>query len=138
VLKKTFAIVLGLSLLSLGLLPVGAQTAQESLAASKTRSHVYKLGVGPKARVEVRLRDNTRIKGYIADADQNSFTVKDEKTGAMQTLSYGDVGEVKKPGGGLSTKSWIMIGAAVGGAAITWAIVKLAVCDGGAQTRFPC
>ena len=137
-LKKTFAIVLGLSLLSLGLLPVGAQTAQESLAASKTRSHVYKLGVGPKSRVEVRLRDNTRIKGYIADADQNSFTVKDEKTGAMQTLSYGDVGEVKKPGGGLSTKSWRMIGAAVGGAAITWAIVKPAVCDGGAQTRFPC
>jgi len=40
--------------------------------------------------------------------------------------------------GGLSTKSWIIIGGAAAGTIITWLIVKPAFCDGGAQTRGIC
>jgi hypothetical protein len=32
----------------------------------------------------------------------------------------------------------VILGSVVGGALVTWAIVKPALCDGGAQTRGPC
>src|SRR6266478_7714457 len=51
---------------------------------------------------------------------------------------YADVAEVKKPGSGLSTKSWIVIAAAAVGTVVTWIIVKPAFCDGSAQTRGIC
>ena len=138
-LKRTMAIVVSGMLLSLtfGFSSVRAQTAKEDQAAAKMRSQVLKLGTGPRARVEAKLRDKTTLKGYVSAADDNSFTVTDSNTGAAQTVAYTDVAKVKKPGG-LSTKSWIIIGAAAAGAVITWIVVKPAFCDGGAQTKFPC
>lgn len=94
--------------------------------------------MGENARVEVRLRDNTQLKGYLNDADQDSFTVVDSQTGSSKTVSYADTSSVKKVGSGISAKTWIILGAAAVGAAVTWVIVKPALCDGGAQTRGPC
>ena len=139
-LKRTLAIVLSEMLLSLTFASPQArsQTAEDALAVSKTRSEVLRLGVGNSARVEVKLRDNTKLKGYISEAGQESFTVTDSKSGASQTVAYSDVTSVKKPGGGISSKTWIIIGAAAAGAVITFVAVKPAICDGGAQSRFPC
>jgi hypothetical protein len=53
----------------------------------------------PKAKVTVKLKDNTKLKGYISDASSDSFTLADAKSGQTRTLSYQDVTEVKKPGG---------------------------------------
>jgi hypothetical protein len=97
-----------------------------------------RLSVGQKARVEVRLRDTTKVKGYIEDVREDSFTLVDSKTGSQQNLAYADVVKVKKAGSGFSTRSWLILGGAVAGAVATWMIVKPAVCDGGAQTRGPC
>lgn len=99
---------------------------------------VEKLGVGSDARVEVKLLDGTRLKGYVSAKEQDSFTVTDRKTGASSVVRYAEVSEVKKSGGGLSTKNWIIIGSAIAGAVVTWIIVKPALCDGGAQSKFPC
>jgi len=115
-----------------------AQSTNDQQATEKTRSKVQKIGVGSNARVEVKLRDNTQLKGYITDADQDSFTVVDSKTGSSKTMSYADTSTVKKAGSGLSAKTWIILGAAAVGALVTWVIVKPALCDGGAQTRGPC
>jgi hypothetical protein len=117
---------------------VRAQGVSDTKAIEKTRTKVQKIGVGGNARVEVKLRDNTQLKGFISDASQDSFTVVDTKTGSSRTVSYADTSAVNKAGGGLSMKSLIIIGAAVAGAAVTWVIVKPALCDGGAQTRGPC
>jgi hypothetical protein len=114
-----------------------AQT-NETQAIEKIRAKVQKIGVGSNARVEVKLSDNTRLKGYISAAEQDSFNVTDSKTGSTRTVSYADASGVKKQGGGLSAKSWIILGAALVGAVVTWIIVKPALCDGGAQTRGPC
>jgi hypothetical protein len=137
--RKTFAIMLSGILLvtAFGFQKVLAQTANDT-QAEKVRSKVQKIGIGPNARVEVKLRDNTKLKGYINSAEQDSFTVTDNRTGSDRTVSYADASSVKKPGGGLSAKSWIILGAAVVGAAVTWVIVKPVLCDGGAQTRGPC
>jgi hypothetical protein len=89
--------------------------------------------VGRDAGVEVRLRDNTRLKGYVGAAGEDSFTVIDPKTNASQTVAYADVTQVKKPGGGLSMRTFAIVGAAVVAAVIVGVtIVKPVACDGGA------
>ena len=138
--KRTFAIMLSGILLvtAFGFQHVLAQTANDTQATEKIRAKVQKIGVGSRARVEVKLRDNTQLKGYISAAEQDSFTVTDSKTGSIRTVPYGDASSVKKAGSGLSSKSWIILGATVVGALVTWVIVKPVLCDGGAQTRGPC
>ena len=138
--KRTFAIMLSGILLvtAFGFQHVLAQTANDTQATEKIRAKVQKIGVGSRARVEVKLRDNTQLKGYISAAEQDSFTVTDSKTGSIRTVSYGDASSVTKTGSGLSSKSWIILGATVVGALVTWIIVKPVLCDGGAQTRGPC
>jgi hypothetical protein len=142
--KRNLAMILSgiLFLTAFGFQPAGAQGASEAKrdtgAVEKMRTKVQKIGVGGNARVEIKLRDNGQLKGYINDAGQDSFTVVDSKTGSTRTVSYADTSAVKKAGSGLSAKSLIIIGAAVVGAAITWIIIKPVLCDGGAQTRGPC
>jgi hypothetical protein len=116
----------------------GAQTIKELQATEKARASVLKLGTGETARVEVKLQDQTKVKGFVSEAGQDTFVVTDPKTGTSQTLSYKDVAEVKKPGGGPSARTWFIIGGAAAAAVVVGIIVKPAVCDGGAQTRFPC
>jgi hypothetical protein len=118
--------------------PASAQTKKDLQQAEKARVAVLRLGTGETARVEVKLRDQSKVSGYISEAGQDSFKVTNPKTNSTETLSYADVLEVKKPGGGLSTKTWLIIGGAAAGAVIVGLALKPAVCDGGAQTRFPC
>jgi small nuclear ribonucleoprotein (snRNP)-like protein len=138
--RRAFAIMLSGVLLvtAFGFQPALAQTGNETQALEKVRASVQKIGLGRNARVEVKLRDNTQLKGYISAADQDSFTVIDSNTGSTRTVSYADSSSVKKAGSGLSAKTWIILGAAAVGAAVTWVIIKPALCDGGAQTRGPC
>lgn len=140
VLKRLLAIMLTGMLLTMavGFRSVSAQSGQDDPRAAKVRGDVLKLGVGEKARVEVKLRDNSKLKGYVGEAREDSFTVVDSKNGSNQRFAYMDVEKVKKAGGGFSRRSWIILGAAVAGAVATWIIVKPALCDGGAQTRGPC
>lgn len=123
---------------AIGFHPVWAQTAKELQAIEKARVSVLRMGVGQTSRVEIKLRDQTKVRGYISQAGQDTFTVTDQKSGASQTLSYADVAEVKKPGGGPSTRTWIILGGVAAAAVVVGIIVKPAFCDGGAQTRFPC
>ena len=115
-----------------------AQGGRDNDGAARARVKVEKLGAGSNRGVEVKLLDGTKLKGYVSAREQDSFTVTDRKTGASSVVRYAEVSEVKKSGGGLSTKSWIIIGSAIAGAVVTWIVVKPAFCDGGAQTRFPC
>ena len=138
--RRTFAIMLsGLLLLTaFGYQGAGAQSRGDSHATEKIRSKVLKMGVGVNARVEVKLKDNTQFRGYISDANQDSFTVVERSTGSSRTVSYSDTSSVKKAGSGLSAKTWIILGAAAVGAVVTWVAIKPVLCDGGAQTRGPC
>jgi hypothetical protein len=108
-----------------------AQTNHDAQANDKVRAQVQKAGVGRKARVEVRMRDNTRSKGYVSATQDDSFTLTDTKTGATQTIAYADVNEVKRKGGGISTGTWIIIGSAAAAAVIVGVtVIKPILCDG--------
>jgi hypothetical protein len=114
-----------------GLEAARAQTGKEPTHVGQARSAVSKVGVGEKARVEVRLRDNTKLKGYVSEAGADSFTVRDSKTGAARSVAYADVTEVKRRGGGLSTTTKALIwGGIAAGAVITLYVVRGAFCDG--------
>lgn len=138
--KKTFAILISAVILatSFAFQSAQAQGSRDTNAAAKARLKIESLGVGSSARVEVKLLDGAKLKGYVSAKDQDGFTVADSKSGATSVVRYAEVAEVKKAGGGLSTKSWIIIGSAIAGAAVTWVIIKPVLCDGGAQTRGPC
>jgi len=131
-LKRTFAILLSGMLIAaaLGVHSTQAQTGQNAQSGEPARTHVARLGVGEKARVEVKLRDNRKVKGYVNAAGVDSFTITDQKTGASQTIAYADVATVKKPGSGLKARTWIIIGAAAAAAIVIGIIVKPALCDG--------
>ena len=138
-LRRTFAIMLAGLLLgsTLAFQSVNAQSAIDSASAEKARSTVYQLGQGRDAKVEVKLRDNSKVKGYITATDQDSFVVTDPKTGSSQTVAYADALQVKKPSG--VSRGWIIGGAAAAAAVVVgWIVLKPALCDGGAQSRGPC
>ncbi len=135
--KRIFTSVLSLAILgtSFGLQAVFAQTATNSEAA-RARAKVESLG--NNTRVEVKLRDTTKVKGNLSNITPDAFTVADNKTGVTSTISYAEVAEIKKAGGGLSTRTWLILGAVAVGTVVTWIVVKPAFCDGGAQTRGIC
>jgi hypothetical protein len=125
-LKKLFSIGLAVLLFHAGssvFIHDLVRASQSDPAAEKVKAAVVKRGTGPKAKVNVKLKDKTRLKGYISNASGDSFTLSDSKTGQVRTLAYSDVAEVKKQGGlPLGAKIGIGIGAGVGVLALVYAI----------------
>jgi hypothetical protein len=73
----------------------GSKEAKETRFAEKVKAGIGKLGTGAEARVEVKLRDKTKLKGYVGEAGADSFVVVNEKTGATATVTYAQVKQVK-------------------------------------------
>jgi hypothetical protein len=74
---------------------------KEAKLAADVKSGIVKLGTGSAARIEVKLRDKTKIKGYVQEIAEDHFVVVDERTGATTTIAYTQVKQVK--GNNLST-----------------------------------
>ena len=116
-LKRLFSIGLVVLLFHAGnsLLIHDVAQAQSDAASDKVKAEVAKRGTGAKAKVTVKLKDKTTLKGYISNASGDSFTLSDSKTGQIRTLAYSDVAEVKKQGGmSLAAKIGIGVGVTVG------------------------
>jgi hypothetical protein len=112
--KKVLSLVLVGFLLSVaGLRPAyaGSKEEKENRFAEKVKEGISKLGTGVEARIEVKLQDKTKLKGYVSEAGENSFVIVDEKTGATSTVTYGQVKQVK--GNNLSTAAEIAIGVGI-------------------------
>lgn len=118
ILRKTLAATLTGILLFTALGMNAAQAQTSDARAEKARAKVEKIGAGSKTRVEVILRDHTKLRGRIGHVGPDDFTLTDAKTGATQTVAFTDVEKVSKGGSGLTLGSWILI-ASLAGAAIT-------------------
>ena len=116
--------------------PTVGQNIQSSESA-RVHSEIQKLSAERGKKVEIRLRDKTKIKGYITAVDHDTFAVSDLTAGTSQTISYANVLEARRSGGG-SKKPWFIAAGIAAGAIVTWIVVKPAVCDGGAQSRGIC
>jgi len=102
--KKLASLVLSsaMVLFSCGNCLAGASREEKSAKlAEKIKTVITKIGTGPAARVEVKLRDKTKLKGYVDQIAADHFVVVDDKTGTAVTVAYPQVKQVK--GNNLST-----------------------------------
>ena len=112
--KLLTMIVAGLVLGAVSVRPIAASSSVEKEVrfAGKVKSGIEKVGSGRDTRVEVKLRDKTRLKGYVSEIGENEFVVTDAKTGASNRVAYANVAQVK--GNNLSTGAKIAIGIGIG------------------------
>jgi hypothetical protein len=85
----------------------GSKEEKEARFVEKVKESINRLGTGETARVEVKLHDKTKLKGYISQAGDESFVVVDAKTGAATKVAYPQVKQVK--GNNLSKGAQIAI-----------------------------
>ncbi len=117
------------------LMPIGQATAahpnpvKEAQQAEKIKAGIAKLGVGKEARVKLKLKDKTKLSGYVSEIGDASFVVTDLKTATPTTVAYPNVAQVQ--GNNLSTRTKIIIGVSIVVAIIIVAYnVRGAFCDG--------
>jgi hypothetical protein len=93
--KKLLSVALtGLLLGMITAVPASAQS-QAAGETQKVRAKVTRIGTGKRATVNVKLRDNTKLKGYIGEIAQEHFTVVDPKHGTVTPVQYEQVQQIK-------------------------------------------
>jgi hypothetical protein len=113
-LKKYLTLILTVLVINLSLGAsafAGIKDEKTAKSAEKIKTNIAKLGTGKDARVEVKLRDNTKLKGYVSEIKENSFVVVDDKTGNVSEVPYPNAKQVK--GNNLSTGVKIVIGVGI-------------------------
>jgi len=110
--------------------PLAAQQAdQQAMTLEQVKIKIAKLGVGDKAKATVKLKGGTKTKGYIAQAGDDDFVLRDRKTNAPTTILYSDVAKVES-NRGHSTARNIGIGVGIGvGAFLAIIAITLAHLD---------
>jgi hypothetical protein len=95
--KKTLSCLLSLLLLLAVCQIAGAQqpTGNQTNSLEQIKISVAKLGVGEKARGTVTLNSGAKIKGYVSQAGDEDFIIRDRKTNAPTTIRYADVAKVQ-------------------------------------------
>jgi hypothetical protein len=84
-----------------------AKTKEEKLVET-VKTKITKLGTGSDAKIKLKLKDGTKLKGYIIESNENGFAVMNSKTGQPVSVSYSQVGQAK--GNNLSSGVIIAIG----------------------------
>lgn len=103
----------------------GQRADKQAPSMEKVRIQVAKVGVGEKAKTTVTTKDGTKIKGYVSQAGDEDFVIRDRKTSAPTTIRYADVAKVERNHGHPVMKIvLISIGA---GTAIVLASIYLAI-----------
>jgi len=80
----------------------------------RVKAGIASLGTGTDARVEVRLQDKTKLKGYLSEVTEEHFVVADARTGLATRVLYPQVKQVK--GHNLWSGQRIAIGVALAAA----------------------
>jgi len=105
-------------------MPVTAQQPNSN-GIEKIKAKVAKLGVGEKAKATVILKDGTKKKGYIGQAGDDDFVLRDRKTDSPTTIRYTDVTKVES-NKGHSTARNLALGIGIGAGAFL-AILLIAI-----------
>ena len=110
-------------------LPVAAKQGDtQAMTIEKIKIKVAKLGVGSKAKATAYLKNGTKVKGYIAQAGNDDFVVRDRKTDAPTTVRYVDVAKVES-NRGHSTARNLAIGIGVGAGGLLLVILAVILTD---------
>jgi hypothetical protein len=110
-------VVSGMALLLINLVcatsaPAKPSAESDADLAAKVKASIVKIGTGPAALVELKLRDGSKLKGYVSEANDRSFVIVDNKTRVARDVPYPQVKRVK--GNNLSTGAKVAIGFGIG------------------------
>lgn len=111
--KSLLSAVLAVVLLAGGSLPVFAQTVDSN--TEKIKAVVAKRGVNEKKRIRVKMLSGVKMKGYISQIGDDSFTLAISKTKQPVVIPYRDVSKIESGGLSGGSRVGIIVGAAVGG-----------------------
>lgn len=81
---------------------------KEAKLLEKVKSGITRLGTGTEAHIKVKLKDGTKIEGYITESNENEFVVMNSKTNQIVPVAHSSVKQVK--GNNLSKGVIITIG----------------------------
>ena len=112
--KKYLTVILAVLVINLSLSAVAfgeTKEGKEGKFAEKVKANVTKLGTGKDARVEIKLKDGKKLKGYVTQVNESSFVVMDEKTVTPTEVPYPQTKQIK--GNNLSTGLKIAIGVGI-------------------------
>ncbi|HSE38075.1 MAG TPA: hypothetical protein VLG74_12300 [Blastocatellia bacterium] len=117
-LRKSLAMIVAAVLLHMLVQPASAGSKAEKQAklAAQVKQKLSNFGVGDNARLAVKLRNKAILGGYLESAGEQSFVLKNLKTGESTTIAYTEVTQAR--GHNLSTGAKIAIGIAIGVAAV--------------------
>jgi uncharacterized membrane protein len=127
--KRTLSVALVAALLSVaGPSPASAagsksKAEKEAVFVAKLKESVARLGTGTAARVEVKLRDKTKLKGYVSEVGDEGFSVVDSKTGTATRVAYPQVQKVKGHNLTTGAKVAIALGAVVA-VLVIWLVME--------------
>src|ERR1043166_9494753 len=83
----TAALMIGLA----GLPAIGqTQRSKQEEQTAKVKKKIAEFGSGPKARIKVRLYNDTTYKGYVESSTADDFKIVDS-AGGRQVVRYSDV-----------------------------------------------
>jgi preprotein translocase subunit SecF len=102
----------------------------QAATTEQIKNQVARLGVGAKAKATVRLTNGTRLRGYVSQANDEDFVLRDRKTDAPTTIRYADVAKVDSNKGHSMARN-VAIGVAIGVGAViaTLAIIFASLND---------
>ena len=112
--NKTFCLIVicSVMIVTSGRVALAANaTAKEAAHTEKVKAAIAKLGTGPSAQVEIKLRDKSKLKGYIKEANEERFVLVSAATGDSTEVAYPQVKQVK--GNNLSTGAKVAIGVGI-------------------------
>jgi hypothetical protein len=101
------------------------QTADKQTPIEKIKIQVAKLGVGERAKATITTKDGAKIKGYVSQAGDDDFVMRDRKISSPTTIRYLDVAKVERNQG--HSVARIILIAVGAGTAIVLASIYLAI-----------
>ena len=106
------------------------RATQQPATAEQIKSQIARLGIGAKAKATITLNSGAKVKGYVAQAGDDDFVLRDRKTDAPTTIRYTDVAKVDGNRGHSMARN-VAIGVAVGVGAViaTLAIIFASLND---------
>jgi hypothetical protein len=121
--KRVLNVVLALLLANVPSL-AGTQAETDAQLIDKVRSKIARLGVGEKAKATLRLKDGTKVKGYISQMRETDVVMRDRQTDQPTPVLFKDIAKVDDNRGHGTAKK-VGIGIAIGAGAVLVVIAAL-------------
>ncbi len=72
---------------------VNSESEKEAKFTEKVKDGVNKLGYGKDVQVRLKMKNGTKLKGYVAQANEDNFVVIDS-SGKATTISFSQVKQI--------------------------------------------